>query len=54
MKKAPKKVPLNLLGPDAVLAERLRTHFTKKMGKVSAVSVARMAYRLLADKEGVA
>lgn len=48
-----KRVPLNLRGEDADLAERIRLHLEKKMGKLSAVQVARMAYRALAEKEGV-
>lgn len=45
--KTTKRVPLNLLGEDAELAERLRSLLEKKMGKLSAIQVARMAYRAL-------
>lgn len=54
--KVVKRVPLNLTGSDAELAERLRLHFVDKLaiGHVSAVAVARLAMKALAEKEGLA
>lgn len=53
MKTAVKRVPYNLRGPDAVLAEKLRKHLEKKHGRMTAVGVARIALRLLAEREGL-
>lgn len=49
------KIPLNLLGADAHLANKLRVHLVKKTGiaNVSAIAVARLAYKALAEKEGI-
>lgn len=49
----PLRVPLNLVGDDAELAERLRVHLENKHGRMPAVQVARLAYRALAKQEKV-
>jgi hypothetical protein len=49
------KVPFNLRGPDADLANRVREHFEKKLStRLSAVQVARIVYAQVANSEGVA
>jgi hypothetical protein len=58
MKKTPKpeaKVPFNLRGSDADLANRIRRHFEKKLStRLSAVQVARIVYSQVAQNEGIA
>lgn len=48
------KVPFNLRGADAQLANRVREHFEKKLStRLSAVQVARIVYSQVAQNEGV-
>ena len=48
------KVPFNLRGADAVLANKVREHFEKQLStRLSAVQVARIVYSQVAKNEGV-
>lgn len=48
------KVPFNLRGEDAELANRVRDHFERKLStRLSAVQVARIVYAQVAQIEGV-